>query len=161
MKHAVYAGTFDPVTAGHLSVVERAAPLFDRMTVLVAVNPAKASLFSVPERVEILREALAPWPQATADATEELVINWARANGARWLVRGLRGASDSEMETSLAHVNHELASEITTILVPARPDLAIVSSSMLKQLARGGADLTRFCPPAVARRMVERLGRKP
>ncbi len=159
MRRAVYAGTFDPITAGHVSVVERAAPMFDALTVLIAVNPAKRTLFDVAERSEMIREACARWPHVDVASTEGLVVEFARSVGAAYLVRGLRGTSDAEFETALAHMNHELAPDVATLFVPTRPDLAVVSSSTVKELARCGAPLGRFCPEGVARRLGARLAR--
>jgi pantetheine-phosphate adenylyltransferase len=153
MKAAIYAGTYDPVTFGHLSVVARAVALFDRLWVVVATNPAKQPLFSVVERVELLREATRAWSSCQIVSTDGYVVDLARELGARYLVRGVRGATDIEGEISLARVNSELAPELETVFVPAHAELSEVSSSRLKELARQGADVTRYCPPSVAERL--------
>jgi pantetheine-phosphate adenylyltransferase len=155
MKAAVYAGTFDPVTLGHLSVVSRAVELFDRLWIVVAHNPDKQPLFSVTERCQMLREVTAAWPRCSAVSTEGYVVTLARELGARYLVRGVRGGTDIESEIALARLNHQLAPEIETVFVPAHAELAEVSSSRLKQLAREGADLARYCPATVAQRLRE------
>jgi pantetheine-phosphate adenylyltransferase len=146
---AVYAGTFDPITRGHLSVIERAARLFDRLIVIVAVNPAKHPLFTAEERVALIREVTRPWPGVSCESTTGYVVDLARARGARYLVRGVRGATDVEAEIALAHLNHGLAPEIETVFIPARADLAEVSSSRLKELVRQGEDVSLYCPPEV------------
>jgi pantetheine-phosphate adenylyltransferase len=161
MKAAVYAGTFDPVTLGHLSVVSRAVELFDRLWIVVAHNPEKQPLFSVPERVDLLRDVSAPWQTCGVTSTEGYVVTRARELGARYLVRGVRGATDIESELTLARLNHQLAPEIETVFVPAHAELAEVSSSRLKQLAREGADLTRYCPAVVAVRLRWRFDASP
>ena len=158
---AVYAGSFDPVTLGHVSVIERAAPLFDRLLALVASNPSKEALFSPEERRQMLADATAHLPTVECCAAEGLVVEFARSLGARILVRGVRSATDAEVEIALALANHALAPEIETVFVPARADLAMVSSSRLKELAREGADLSGLCPLPVARRLRSRLGRAP
>ena len=155
---AVYAGTFDPITAGHLSVVRRAVPLFDELIVLVAVNPEKKPLFSLAERLEMIREATARWPNVGCAHTTGYVVDFATDRGAAFLVRGVRDATDATYEAQLAHLNRLLAPELTSLFVPAQQDLAEVSSSALKALAQAGADVTQFCPPGIARRLAERFG---
>jgi len=157
MRVALYAGTFDPLTRGHLSVIERAARLFDRLLVVVAVNPGKQPLFSVEERVEMIREVTAPWPTVTCTSTEGYVVHLARTKGARYLVRGVRGATDVTAELTLADLNHGLAPEIETVFIPAHPELSEVSSSRLKELAARGEDVSRYCPPQIAALLGQRL----
>lgn len=159
MRVSVYAGTFDPVTAGHVSVIERAARIFDRVLVVVAVNPAKRCLFTTDERLLMLRLATAGLPNVQCASTDGLVIELARRSGALYLVRGIRGATDADYETALAHANRDLAPEITTVFLPADPALSQVSSSRLKALVEGGADVSGYCPPGVERRLREKLGR--
>jgi pantetheine-phosphate adenylyltransferase len=155
---AVYAGTFDPVTRGHLSVIERASRLFCQVLVVVAVNPTKTPLFSAAERVEMIRQVARPLRNVTCASTEGLVVALARARGARYLVRGVRSCTDADAELALAAMNHRLAPEIETIFVPAQPELSEVSSSELKRLAAAGADISRFCSPEIAARLRQRLG---
>lgn len=157
MRSAVYAGTFDPVTFGHASVIARAAELFDRLHIVIAVNPGKTPLFTCGERSDMLRELVARWPSCTVTSTDGYVVTLARSLGARYLVRGVRGATDVEAEITLAELNRELAPEIETVFVPAHAELSEVSSSRLKQLARDGADLSAYCPEAVAARLRARL----
>lgn len=159
MPRAVYAGTFDPVTAGHLSVIERAARLFDRLIVLIAVNPEKVPLFSLDERLDMLRESTAHLPNVECASTQGWVVDHARACGATVLVRGVRGATDADQETALANANRQLAREVTTVFIPAHIELSEVSSTQLKALARAGADLAPWCPPAVERRLRTKVGR--
>jgi pantetheine-phosphate adenylyltransferase len=158
MKIAVYAGTFDPVTLGHVSVIERAARLFDALWVVVAVNPNKQPLFSPDERLAMLAESVARWPNVHCAGTAGYVVELARSKGARYLVRGVRSATDADAELALANMNRALAPEIETVFVPADPRLSEVSSSRLKALAREGADLDQICPPHVAARLRARLG---
>lgn len=157
MRLAVYAGTFDPVTRGHLSVIERAARLFDALWVVVAVNPQKRPLFDADERVAMLAEVTARWPNVHCARTDGYVVELARANRARYLVRGVRGATDAEGEIALANLNRALAPEIETVFVPADPELSEVSSSRLKELARAGADLSSICPPELVERLRARV----
>jgi pantetheine-phosphate adenylyltransferase len=153
MKSAIYAGTFDPPTFGHLSVVERAVKLFDQLWIVVAKNPQKQPLFSDDERVSLLRELVGGWSNVGVQHTAGYVVECARQLGARYLVRGVRGVTDIESEITLAHLNHGLAPEIETVFVPAHASLSEVSSSRLKQLALEGGDVARYCPPAVRVRL--------
>jgi pantetheine-phosphate adenylyltransferase len=157
MRVALYAGTFDPLTRGHLSVIERAAGLFDGLLVVVAVNPDKRPLFSVEERVDMGRDAVWTWPNVECTSTDGYVVELARARGARYLVRGVRSCTDVEAEIALANVNRELAPELETVFVPAHPELSEVSSSRLKELVRQGADISRYCPADIAARLRRRM----
>jgi pantetheine-phosphate adenylyltransferase len=157
MRVAVYAGTFDPITLGHLSVIERGAALFDRVLVVVAVNPGKTPLFTVAERVAMIGEVTRCWPNVACASTDGYVVDLARAHGARYMIRGVRGATDAEAEIALADMNRALAPEIETVFIPAHPELSEVSSSRLKALALEGREVSRFCPPEIAARLRARL----
>src|ERR1043166_8265639 len=154
---AVYAGTFDPVTRGHVSVVAQAARLFLHVRVLVADNPAKAPLFDVATRVALLREVLGKLPNVSVDSTAGYVVEYAREIGAAVLVRGIRGASDATWETELAQENRKLAPDVQTVLLPAEPSLSAVSSSELKARARAGLALDEWCHPCVASALTSAL----
>lgn len=153
---AVYAGTFDPFTAGHLSVVAQAAGIFSFVRVLVAVNPDKQTWFSREERAALIEALVAPMPNVSVDATEGLVVDYARGIGARFLVRGIRGASDATFETALAQQNRVLAADVQTVLLPAELALSEISSSALKARALAGQPLDGLCPAHIARALVER-----
>ncbi|MEC7526124.1 MAG: pantetheine-phosphate adenylyltransferase [Myxococcota bacterium] len=158
MTIAIYAGTFDPITTGHLSVVKEGVRLFAHVRLLIAVHPDKEPLFSLEERVALAREAVGPMPTVSVDGTSGYVVEYARAIGATVLVRGLRGAADAAYETELAQQNRSLAPEITTVMLPAEPSLSMVSSSELKERAARGEDIAAYAPPVVAARLAERLG---
>ncbi len=157
MRVAVYAGTFDPITRGHLSVIERGARLFDRLLVVVAVNPSKEPLFSVEERVQMIREVTRPWTNVDCAGTAGYVVELARTRGAQYLVRGVRNCTDVEGEIALARVNHELAPDIETVFVPAHPELSEVSSSRLKELAIQEKDVSKYCPVEIAALLRKRV----
>lgn len=160
MRIAIYAGTFDPITAGHLSVIEAAAGLFDRLVVLIAVNPDKRPLFTVEERIELGQASLSSvHVNVTFDSTELLVVEYARQVGATVLVRGIRGATDAEYETEMANFNRSLAPEIETVFLPAHAELARISSSGLKELARCGEDGSTYCSAEVWARLLSRIER--
>jgi len=161
MTIAVYAGSFDPVTAGHLSILRQAARLFGHVVVVVAVNPDKHTLLTVAERVELLREVVAHHPNVTVASTDGLIVEYARRIGASVLLRGVRGATDAQFETTLAQANRALAPELATIFLPAESHLAEVSSSRLKEKLSRGEDVSDFCPPAVVARLRQRLSPSP
>jgi len=158
VKRAVYVGTFDPITLGHVSVIERSAALFDELCVVVAINPEKAPLFCAEERVELIAAVTEHVPNVVCAFTSGYVVEHARSLGARYLVRGVRGITDMDAELTLSRLNHQLAPEIETVFVPARMDLAEVSSSRLKEMVRSGQDVERYCSPLVAARLKEVLG---
>ncbi|MEM7604499.1 MAG: pantetheine-phosphate adenylyltransferase [Myxococcota bacterium] len=160
MRAAVYAGTFDPITRGHLSVAERAAVLFDEVIVLLAVNPQKRRLFSDDERGAMAEDSVKHLPNVRVDLTAGYVVHYAREAGARFLIRGVRSATDMESEIALAHANLAIAPTIETVFVAARPDLASVSSSRLKALAEGGEPIDAYCTPLVAQHLLRRLEEK-
>jgi pantetheine-phosphate adenylyltransferase len=157
MRIGIYAGVFDPITAGHISVIERAARLFDRLCVLVAVNASKSTLFTMQERLEMIRDAVSALPNVRAFGTEGFVVDFARDHQAKFLVRGLRGMSDIEYEIAIANANRELAPEIATIFIPAEPDFSDVSSSRLKELAQSGAPFSAYCTKMVSDRLLGRI----
>ncbi len=156
MRIAVYGGTFDPITRGHLSVIERGVRLFDRLVVVIGINPSKQPLFSVEERTLMLREVTNLWPNVECDSTDGYIVDLAHRRGAQYLVRGVRSCTDVESEIVLAQMNHELAPDIETVFVPAHRELSEVSSSRLKELAIQGKDISRYCPPELVARLLER-----
>ncbi len=155
---AVYAGSFDPVTRGHLSVVDRALSLFDRVHCLVADNPNKQYLFDREQRSALLQRSLPARPGVVVAATAGYVVDYARKHEIRFLIRGVRNVADARYEADMAAVNARLAPDVCTILVPADPLLADVSSSQLRALARRGAELDRWCTPVVARALQAAYG---
>lgn len=161
MRIAIYAGTFDPVTRGHLSVIEAGSQAFDRLVVLIAVNPEKQPLFTVSERLDFIDQATLHLGNVSSDVTEGLVVEYARQKGARFMVRGIRGATDADYETCLANLNRTCAPEITTFFLPADPELAEVSSSRLKEMAGAGEDGSGFCSPDVWRALLSRIAPRP
>ncbi len=157
MPTAVYAGTFDPITSGHLSVVYQAARIFSHLRILVATNPGKKTLFDAEERAEMINELLSRMPQVSVDTADDLVVEYARSIGASFLVRGIRSASDAEFETQLAQANRRIAPEITTVLIPAEPKFSDVSSSRIKAKVYAGEDTGDACPQVVLERLKARL----
>jgi pantetheine-phosphate adenylyltransferase len=153
---AIYPGTFDPVTLGHIDIVTRAAGVFDRVVVGVVGNPHhKQTLFTIDERVGFLRDALTGLPNVELDVFSELVVDFARRWGAKTMVKGLRVISDFEWEFQMNHLNRTLAPEIETLYVMARPQFSFVSSSGVKEIAAFGGNVEELVPLPVARRFRE------
>jgi len=156
MITAIYPGTYDPVTNGHVDVIDRAARIFDRVVVGVVGNPHhKQPLFEVDERVTFLEEALTGLPNVEVDVFSELVVEFARRWDARAIVKGLRVVSDFEYEFQMNQLNRTLAPEIETVYVMASPQVSFVSSSGVKEIAAFGGNVEELVPAAVARRLKE------
>jgi pantetheine-phosphate adenylyltransferase len=160
---AVYPGSFDPVTNGHLDIVRRASAVFDELIVAVLENPRKQPLLPVAERVETIREALRE--AGLGDHVEVasftgLTVDFCRARGAAFIVRGLRAISDFEAEMQLAHNNRKLAPGVDTVFFMTSIEHGYVSSSLVKEIALYGGDVGEMVPGAVARRLPEALGRE-
>ena len=159
MRRAVCPGSFDPVTNGHVDVIQRAAGLYDELVVAVLVNPGKAGFFPVGERMDLLREAVADLPNVIVDSFEGLLVDYCRAHALPVIVKGLRAVSDFEYELQMAQMNRELAG-IETLFVPTAPQVGHLSSSLVKQIATFGGDVSRLVPKAVNDRLIERARRQ-
>jgi pantetheine-phosphate adenylyltransferase len=159
VRRAVCPGSFDPVTNGHVDVITRAAALYDELVVAVLVNPHKAGLFTVDERMELLRDAVADLPTVTVDSFEGLLVNYCEAHDIPVIVKGLRAVSDFEYELQMAQMNRELAG-IETLFVPTAPQVGHLSSSLVKQIALFGGDVTRLVPKAVHDRLLQERARR-
>jgi pantetheine-phosphate adenylyltransferase len=154
---ALCPGTFDPVTNGHLDIIERAGRHFDTVVAAVVENPSKEPLFSLEERVAILKEAVSSIPGVEVDSFSGLLVEFARRRGADVIVKGLRAVSDFEYELQMAHMNRHLT-EMETFFVMTDPSWSYVSSSLIKEVARYGGDVTGLLPEFVKDRLLERLG---
>jgi len=156
---AVYPGVFDPVTLGHLDIIRRGAALFDRLIVAVANNPAKQPLFTIEERVAMVRQAVKDIPGVVVDAYEGLTVEYVRGHGASVILRGLRQHSDFEHEYQLALTNRTIAG-IETVFVMADEKVAYISSHLVREVARLGGDVSRFVPPGVVKALHKRMAGK-
>lgn len=150
---AVYAGSFDPPTYGHLDLVERASKLFPRIIVAIGVHPAKKPLLSFDERVSLLKEISKPFPNVTIDSFEGLLVEYVHRVGANAIVRGLRAAMDFEYELQIAHANADLRPEIDTVFLPTRTNYGFISASLVREIASHRGDISRYAPPSVCEAM--------
>ena len=157
MRLVVYAGSFDPITNGHVDVAERAARLFDRVVVAVARNDGKNPLFTIEERLALVREAIAHIPNAEADAFGGLLAEYVRRRGAQAVVRGLRAVSDFEWEFQLALMNRKLNEAFETIFMMPNESYTFLSSRMVKEIAALGGEIRPFVPPVVERALRQKL----
>ena len=154
---AVYPGSFDPVTLGHIDILERSALLFDRVIIAVLENPGKSPLFTVEERVDLIRRSINSMPKVEVDTFSGLTVDYARSVGATALVRGLRAVSDFENEFQMALMNRRLHPDVHTVFLMTSFSNVFVSSSLIKEVCRFGGDIDAFVPPVVAAAMRERL----
>ena len=148
MRTAIYPGSFDPLTNGHLSIIQRALTMFDRVIVAVAVNPKKVPLFTEEERKELIRQAC-PDPRVEVDAFQGLLVEYAKARGVNVLLRGLRAVSDFEYEFQLANMNRKLAPGIDTVFMMTGEDYFYVSSQLVREVASFGGNVEGLVPPNV------------
>lgn len=153
---ALYPGTFDPLTNGHLDVIQRAARHVDRLVVAVLENPSKAPLFSVEERLAMLKEAVADVPKVELDSFRGLLVDFAGKRDVSVIVKGLRAVSDFDYELQMAQMNHRLG-EVETLFIATNPKWSFLSSSLIKEIARFGGDVDGLVPPVVTARLAERL----
>ncbi len=156
---AVYTGTFDPVHWGHLDIIERGSRLFERLIVGVGINPDKQTLFTTDERVRLIREVTRGWSNVEVLAFQGLAVTFVRQCGARVVLRGLRTLSDMEYEFTMSLMNRNLDSEIETVFLMAKEEFSHVSSSLLRQIATLGGDLSKFLPEPVRAELLERARR--
>lgn len=158
MPRALVPGSFDPVTNGHLDIIERAAGMFDRVLVAVARNYSKAPLFTIEERMEMLTEVCAPYPNVEVDAFEGLLVDYAVAHDASVIVRGLRAVTDFEYEMQMALMNRRLNSAVETVFMMPGAEYSYLSSSIVKEIARLGGSVKGLVPHRVEERLRQKVG---
>lgn len=157
MKTAVYPGSFDPVTNGHIDVLERALEIFDTVIVTVAVNSSKSTLFTIDERVSLLEAAVAGYDRVKVDRFEGLIVDYATRQGAVALVRGLRAVSDFEYEFQIALMNRKIAGNLETVFLMPNEKYTYLNSSIIRELARLHTDVSDFVPPNVRDALIARF----
>ncbi|WP_318663502.1 pantetheine-phosphate adenylyltransferase [Treponema sp.] len=157
MSKAVFPGSFDPPTLGHLNIIERASSLFTEIDVVVAVNPEKKYLFTPEERVEMLRELTKIYSNVKIHTWNSLIVDYAKKNGADVLLRGIRNATDFAYEFDLSLINHSLNNKVDTIFIPCEQKYVTIKSSSIKELARFGGDISQMVPELVAREVQKKF----
>ena len=160
MRRALYPGTFDPITNGHLDILKRALQLFDQIIVTVAINPKKTPLFSMEERTELIRQVLAEEigdNRVRVEAFDGLLIDFARKKQACAIIRGLRAVSDFEYELQMALMNRRLAEEVITVFLMPHENYSYLNSTIVKEVARLGGDVSDFVPPLVKKALLGKL----
>ena len=149
MKVAIYPGSFDPVTSGHLNIIQRAAKIFDRLIVCVMVNAGKNPMFTLDERVSLIRSVTQDIPNVEVDSSNELLAEYAKRKGSCVIVKGLRAGSDFENEFQMALINHKINADLDTMFLTAEHQFTYLSSSMVKELAFYDVELSEFLPEAI------------
>jgi pantetheine-phosphate adenylyltransferase len=157
MRRAVCPGSFDPVTNGHLDIVGRASRLFDELIIGVLINQSKTGLFTIEERLDMLAEATKPYPNVRVASFHGLLVDFCRDQGAAVVVKGLRAVSDFDYELQMAQMNRGLAG-VDTLFMPTNPEYSFLASSLVKEIAKWGGDVTSLVPPNVLKRLQERAG---
>ena len=151
MKIAVYPGSFDPITNGHMDVLRRSLEVFDRVILLLAVNPRKKSVFPIEERLAMMKEAVKDMDRVTVDATDGLTVDYCLSHGSHHIIRGLRAVTDFEYEFQLAAANRFAGPWVDMVFFMASSQTTFISSSTVDELERNGADISSLVPPCVAR----------
>ena len=159
MIKAVFPGSFDPPTNGHLDIIQRASKLFDDVDVLISVNPNKKYMFTEQERLEMLQTLLKDYKNVQIHIWEGLIVNYAKEVGAKVLIRGIRSSNDFSYEFELAHMNQNLNPQIETMFLPSKEKWGVVKSSSIKELALFGGDISRMVPPLVVDALKKKLGK--
>lgn len=149
MKIAVFPGSFDPITVGHVNLVERAMPLFDKIVVAVGINSSKKYLFSLEQRIEWLKLVFRRQEKVEVDHFQHLTAHYCQKIGARYLLRGLRNASDFDYEKTISQVNHIVGEGIETVFLISQPEYSHISSTIVREVIIGGADATPFLPDEI------------
>lgn len=157
MKTAIYPGTFDPITYGHLDIIGRASALFDKVIVTVAINPKKKPMFSIDERIDLIRSVVQPHPNVECESFDGLLVNFAQEKNATVLIRGLRAISDFEYEFQMALVNRKLSEKLVTVFLMPGEKFTYLNSTIVKEVAMFGGDISAFVPPLVEARVKEKI----
>jgi pantetheine-phosphate adenylyltransferase len=159
MRKVLYPGTFDPITYGHIDIIQRACDLFDEVVVTVAINPTKTPLFTVQERIEFIMESVKEYPQVVVDSFDGLVVDHAKNVGAIGIIRGLRAMSDFEYEFQMALMNRKLAKNINTVFLMPHEKYTYLNSSIIRNLASLNSDVSDFVPGIVQKALKKKFSK--
>lgn len=154
-KIAVFPGSFDPITSGHVDILLRALPLFDEVIVAIGENSQKKSLFPLETRLNWIKKVFVNEPKIIVDSFSGLTVNYCKAKNSNYILRGIRSASDFDYEKTIAHLNNAMFPEIETILILSKPELSSISSTIVREIIRGKGKVEKFVPAAIAREMTE------
>ena len=160
MKRAIYPGTFDPITFGHLDILKRAIRLFDEIIITIAINPAKKPLFSLEERIDLIKQSLQESeiePRVLVEGFDGLLVHFALEKKATAIIRGLRAVSDFEFELQMALMNRRLANDISTVFMMPHEKYTYLNSTIVKEVARFGGDISNFVPRSVAGALMKKF----
>ena len=153
MKTAIFPGSFDPITIGHVDIVKRSIPLFDRIIVAIGVNTQKKYLFDLERRKAWIQEVFKDYPTVEVQSYNGLTINYCKEIGANYLLRGIRSASDFEYEKTIAHLNHSMDAEVETILMLSPPEYSHISSTIVREIMLGDGDVSKFVPKEIVSKL--------
>ncbi|NOX90844.1 MAG: pantetheine-phosphate adenylyltransferase [Calditrichaeota bacterium] len=159
-KIAIYPGTFDPITLGHIDIIERSSKLFDKVIVIIAINPSKKPLFNVDERMEMIFNAIKPFPNVSVEKFDGLVVDFAKRVKAKVIIRGLRAITDFEYEFQMALMNRQLADDITTVFLMPHEKFTYLNSTIIKNVANFGGNIEKFVTKFVEKKLIEKLGQE-
>ncbi|MER7847178.1 pantetheine-phosphate adenylyltransferase [Kitasatospora sp. NPDC096077] len=159
MRRAVCPGSFDPITNGHLDIIERASKLYDVVHVVVAINPNKQGMFTIEERIGLIEEVAAPFGNVVVESHQGLLVDYCRERGIPAIIKGLRAVSDFDYELQMAQMNHGLTG-VETLFVPTSPTYSFLSSTLVREVASYGGDVSHLLPETVHRRLVERIAER-
>lgn len=159
-RRAIYPGSFDPITAGHLDIIRRMQPLFTELVIVVANSRRKKYLFSIEERVQLIRENVQGLANVSVDKCEGLIVDYAKANGVKVIVRGLRAVTDFENEFAMAGINQKLYAGVETMIAFTRPEFSFIASNMVKEVAQHGGELRGLVPDNVIQPLIQRTKEK-
>ncbi len=160
MRIGIYPGSFDPVTLGHLDIIERASRMVDRLVIGVLVNGAKSPMFTTEERVELIKKVTKDMPNVVVEANDGLLVDFAESRGANVIIRGLRAVTDFEYELQIAQTNHKLNPNVDTAFLTTSVEYSYVSSSIVREIASYGGDISQFVPECIVDEIYKKAGRK-
>ena len=155
MSLAVYPGSFDPITKGHIDVLKKAVKIFDKVIIAVSINPSKTAMFSIAERIDMIKKSIEGIEKVEVDSFEGLTAEYARKKRAKAIIRGLRAVSDFEYEMQMAQMNNSIYDEIETVFLVPKSKYNFISSSIVKEVSKLGGDINKFVTPAVSKYLTE------